>query len=34
MTRSYLIHPAVRGYYPNLLDLHPYQDVWLEEVKP
>lgn len=31
MTRSYLIHPAVRGYYPNLLDLHPYQDVWLEE---
>ncbi|HUG12289.1 MAG TPA: peptide ABC transporter substrate-binding protein [Opitutaceae bacterium] len=34
LTRSYLIHPAVRGYYPNLLDLHPYQDVWLEEVKP
>ncbi|HEY5551491.1 MAG TPA: peptide ABC transporter substrate-binding protein [Opitutaceae bacterium] len=31
MTRSYLIHPAVRGYYPNLLDLHPYQDVWLED---
>jgi len=31
MTRSYLIHPAVRGYYPNLLDLHPYQEVWLEE---
>lgn len=34
MTRSYLIHPAVHGYYPNLLDLHPYQDVWLEEPKP
>ena len=31
LTRNYLIHPAVRGYYPNLLDLHPYQDVWLEE---
>ena len=30
LTRSYLIHPAVRGYYPNLLDLHPYQDVWLD----
>ena len=33
LTRSYLIHPAVRGYYPNLLDLHPYQEVWLEDTR-
>jgi oligopeptide transport system substrate-binding protein len=31
LTRSYLIHPAVRGYYPNMLDLHPYQDIWFDE---
>ncbi|MCF7687581.1 MAG: peptide ABC transporter substrate-binding protein [Cephaloticoccus sp.] len=25
-----LVHPAVRGWYPNLLDHHPYKYVWLE----
>lgn len=25
-----LVHPAVRGWYPNLLDHHPYKHVWLE----
>jgi oligopeptide transport system substrate-binding protein len=25
-----LIHPAVRGWYPTLLDRHPYKHVWLE----
>jgi oligopeptide transport system substrate-binding protein len=29
--RSTLIDEAVRGWYPNILDYHPYQDVWLEE---
>lgn len=24
-TRNYLLHPAVRGFTPNILDLHPYQ---------
>lgn len=28
--RSTLIAPSVRGWYPNILDYHPYQDVWLE----
>ena len=28
--RSTLIDEAVRGWYPNILDYHPYQDVWLE----
>lgn len=28
--RSTLINEAVRGWYPNILDYHPYQDVWLE----
>jgi len=25
-----LLHPAVRGWYPTLLDHHPYKHVWLE----
>jgi oligopeptide transport system substrate-binding protein len=25
-----LIHPAVHGWYPTLLDHHPYKYVWLE----
>ncbi len=25
-----LVHPAVRGWYPTLLDRHPYKHVWLE----
>ena len=29
-TSRHLVHPAVRGRYPNLLDCHPYQDMWLE----
>jgi oligopeptide transport system substrate-binding protein len=28
--RSTLIDEAVHGWYPNILDYHPYQDVWLE----
>lgn len=26
----HLVHPAVRGRYPNLMDFHPYQGMWLE----
>jgi oligopeptide transport system substrate-binding protein len=29
--RSTLIDEAVRGWYPNILDYHPYQDVWLKD---
>ena len=25
-----LVSPALRGYYPNLLNYHPYQGMWLE----
>ena len=25
-----LVHPSVRGWYPTLLDRHPYKHVWLE----
>lgn len=25
-----LVHPAVRGWYPNILDRHPYKGVYLE----
>jgi oligopeptide transport system substrate-binding protein len=28
--RSTLIDEAVKGWHPNILDYHPYQDVWLE----
>jgi oligopeptide transport system substrate-binding protein len=27
----HLVDPAVRGFYPNLMDMHPYQDMWLEK---
>ena len=30
LNRTYLLHPAVRGFTPNLLDLHPYQHIWLD----
>ncbi len=30
-TRVYLIRPEVKGWYPNILDHHPYQYVYLEE---
>ena len=29
-TTRHLVHPAVRGRFPNLLDFHPYQGMWLE----
>lgn len=28
-TKSYLIRPYVKGYYPNLQDIHPYKGVYL-----
>ena len=32
-TRVYALHPSVKGWYPTIIDNHPYQHVWLEEVK-
>ncbi len=32
-TRVYLKRPEVKGWYPNILDHHPYQYVYLEENK-
>jgi len=29
-TNAYLLSPAVKGWYPTLLDIHPFQEVWLE----
>jgi oligopeptide transport system substrate-binding protein len=29
-TSRHLVHPAVRGRFPNLFDIHPYQGMWLE----
>lgn len=26
----YALSPAVKGWHPTLLDIHPFQDVWLE----
>ena len=26
-----LVHPSVHGWYPTLLDRHPYKNVWLEQ---
>ena len=34
MNRNYLLHPSVRGFTPNLLDLHPYTHISLDPVKP
>ena len=28
-THVFLLQPSVHGWYPNALDHHPYQDVWL-----
>ena len=25
-----LIHPSVKGWYPSILDIHPYQEIYLE----
>jgi oligopeptide transport system substrate-binding protein len=30
LTTIRLVHPAVRGWHPTLLDHHPYKHVWLE----
>ena len=32
-TRVYAIHPSVKGWYPTILDNHPWHKVWLEEEK-
>lgn len=29
-TRNYLLHPSVKGWYPNILDRHDYTEVYLE----
>jgi oligopeptide transport system substrate-binding protein len=29
-TNAYLLSPAVKGWSPTLLDIHPFQEVWLE----
>jgi oligopeptide transport system substrate-binding protein len=29
-TRVYAIQPSVQGWYPTILDNHPYQHVWLD----
>ncbi|HEY3754752.1 MAG TPA: peptide ABC transporter substrate-binding protein [Opitutaceae bacterium] len=29
-THVFLIRPSVQGWYPTLLDHHPYQEVWLK----
>ncbi len=29
-TSRHLVHPAVRGRYPNLFEIHPFQGMWLE----
>lgn len=28
---KFLIRPEVRGWFPNLLDIHPYNDVFLRK---
>jgi oligopeptide transport system substrate-binding protein len=33
-TRVYLIRPEVKGWYPNIMDHHPYQHVYIEESPP
>ncbi len=32
-TRVYLLHPAVKGWHPTLLDNHPFKHVYLEAPK-
>jgi oligopeptide transport system substrate-binding protein len=29
-----LVHPAVKGYYPNMLDRHSWKHIYLEKPKP
>lgn len=33
-THVFLIRPSVHGWYPTLLDHHPYKDVWLQSPAP
>jgi oligopeptide transport system substrate-binding protein len=30
-TRGYLLSPKVRGYWPNILDTHPYKYIYLQD---
>ena len=30
-TRNYLLQPSVKGWYPNVIDHHPWKDVYLDE---
>ena len=30
-TRVYMLRDEVKGWYPNLLDTHPYQFIYLED---
>ncbi len=32
--KNYLLSPQVKGWYPNLLDYHPYKYVYLEPIAP
>jgi len=30
-THVYALNPKVKGYYPTLLDIHPYKTIWIED---
>lgn len=30
-TRVCALNPKVKGFYPTLLDIHPYKDIWIED---
>lgn len=32
-TNDFLVHPSVKGWYPNILNYHPYSMVYLEKQK-
>lgn len=32
-TRTYALNPAVQGWYPTLLDIHPFDHVWLDRTR-
>lgn len=29
--RLFAMNPKVKGYYPTLIDIHPYKDIWIED---
>jgi len=29
--RVFAMSPKVKGFYPTLLDIHPYQSIWIED---